>query len=701
MKLIIDYPWYYVLLCLLVGAAYAFVLYRRNSKKTDDGMSKWMTALLAALRFLAVATIAFLLLSPLVKRETARKEKPIVILLEDNSQSLNLCHDSAYYNTTFQQEMDKLATDLSKDYDIRRYHYGSSVTELCDDIEPSLFTDTKTDMAAAIDEVAERYYHRNVGAIILTSDGIYNQGSSPLTTAERASIPIYTVAMGDTTVYPDAAIANVRCNRVAYLGNKFPMDITVNASRLDGKEAVLNVSCDGKKLVSRNISINGNHFSINESIVLDADREGLRNYIVEIVPIKGEKTTRNNRRTIPVEVIDGRQKVAIIAAVPHPDIAALRTAVESNLNCEAEVFMAKDFKANVNDYNLLILHQLPTKVTESNIDVGALLKSGTPAIFVLGSQSDISRFNALHAGLEIYSRIERQSDATPLPNSDFTFFTLDDDMANRIAAFPPLLTPFGEYKLAGNAQTLMHARIGTVNSKQPLIAMAQMQNRRYSFIAGEGLWRWRMADFQSNGNHNSFDQLVNKIMVFTALRVGKERFHVEVERLFGPDDPVTMEAQLFNDNYEAVNSPEVRLTLHSDGRDDANYLFNRSGLGYTINLGALPAGTYRYVASTNLSGKEYSASGSFVVEEQNLEAVVTVADHALMNTLAAATGASMVEAHNVASLADIIRDRDDMRTVIYSETRYSDMLNMPLLLILIILLLTAEWVLRKLVNGDL
>ena len=712
MSLIIDYPWYFLLLCLLLGAAYSFVLYwlrlRRPKAEGDSGGEtspfprrlKW---LLSLLRTLAVAAIAFLLLAPLVRRESSRKEKPLVIIAEDNSKSLDYCRDSAYYHDGFQKEMSDLVADLSKDFDVRRYRYDSEVVAVDDgdELTGGLFSGQATDMSQLIDNVAELYYHRNVGAMIVTGDGIYNKGSNPLTAVGQTSFPIYTVAMGDTSVRYDAAIANVRFNRIAYLGNKFPMDVTVNASRLKGRSSTLTVTLDGKRLYSKNIEFTDDRFSTTESIVLDADKAGIHSYVVAIEPVAEEQTLRNNRRMVSIEVIDGHQKIAIISAVPHPDVAALKAAVERNINFEAEVFRAKEFDKNPKDYDLFILHQLPSKVAEANIDVAGLLKSGVPAIFVLGGQTDLARLNTLHAGLEVFSRIDRQNEVSALFSKEFTYFTLDEDKALRISQFPPLLSPFGEYKMSGNAQTLFVQKVGSVNSRLPLVAVTQQQERRYAFIAGEGLWRWRLADWQSNQTHDDFDQLIDKLVVFTALRVNKERFHIESKHLFGQSEDVRLEAQLYNDNYEPVNSPDVELVIKNmDGNSEGQrYLFNRSGTGYAINLGQLAPGRYSYSSSTRFNGKNYAVSGNFIVEELHLESVSLVADHSLLNTVASQSGGEMVDAHSLGRIPEMLRSREDMKTLIYSETRYSDMINMPLVFVLIVLLLGVEWVIRK-YNGE-
>lgn len=697
MSVIIDYPWYFLIFCLLLGMAYAGVLYWLRLRRTAErDFPRGLSILLSVLRTLSVAFIAFLLLSPLIKRETNRKEKPVVVLAQDKSKSLDYCSDSAYYHEAYPKQMDALAEELSRDFDVQRLSFG---TEVQIDDGSVVYSEQTTDIAKLIKEVTDRYYHRNLGALVVATDGIYNSGVTPFSAASSAAFPIYTIAMGDTTVHPDAAVANVRFNRIAYLGNSFPLEITVNADRLQGKSSTLTVSVDGRKLYSKPIKFDDQRFSVSEMVTLDADRAGMRNYIVEITPVAGEKSTRNNRRVIPIEVIDGHQKIAIVAASPHPDIAAIKSAILNNQNYEVETFLADDFNKNPRDYNLLVLHQLPSKV--ANADVARMLEGGTPAIFILGAQTDLARLNTLHTGLEVFARINQQNDVTPLLNKDFTFFTLDEDVARRIAQFPPLLSPFGEYKLSGNAQTLFVARVGNVNSGLPLVAVTQQHDRRYAFITGEGLWRWRLADWQANTSHSNFDALIAKLVTFTVLRANGERFNVEVKNIFAQSEPVIVEAQLYNENYEPVNLPDVELSVRNQAEaESGKYVMNRTAAGYGINLGVMPPGSYAYSASTRLGGKNFTASGTFLVEDLQLEAVNTVADHSLLATLSASTDGAMVNAHNVGDIADLLRHRDDLKTVVYSEISYSDMLNMPLLLLLIILLLSAEWVVRK-YNGKL
>lgn len=710
MSLLLDYPWYFILFCILLGVVYAVLLYVvRMRRGVERDFSRRLTILLAVLRTLSVTAIAFLLLSPLVKRVKNRKEKPLVIIAEDNSQSLRYCPDSAFYATDFGGMLDRLSSELSNDFEVQRYRYGERVENDGDSEKGTRdFSNVYTDISQAITEIDNIYYHRNVGALILTGDGIFNRGSNPVNAASALAYPIYTVAMGDTSIYRDAAVAHIRCNRIAYLGNSFPMEVTVTAARMKGDKATLTLMAEGRKLESREITFKDNASTVTENFLVDADREGMRHYQLTLSPVEGEKTLLNNRQSVMVEVVDGHQNVAIIAAAPHPDIAALKTALEGNRNFKVETFIGRDFNKKPQDYNLLILHQLPAKSPVQGPDVASLVDKGTPVLFVLGGLTDLPRLNALHAGVEVFSRIDRTNEVTALPNSSFTYFVLPDEMSKRLTSFPPLVSPFGEYKVGGNGQTLLFSKVGNVNSGLPLVAVGQAEGRRYAFITGEGLWRWRLADWQQYNTHDDFDQLISKIASFTALRLDKERLHVETKHLFGQNEPVVIDAQLYNENYEMVNTPDVELVISGNERTQLGgeregenqkgkltYQFNRRGDGYTVNIGTLAPGSYSYTARTTFNSQQLSASGAFVVEEINVEAANTVADHSLLNTIASLSGGEMVEARDVESLAEKIRSREDLHTVIFTETTYGDMLNMPLIFVLIIILLAIEWVTRK------
>jgi hypothetical protein len=60
------------------------------------------------------------------------------------------------------------------------------------------------------------------------------------------------------------------------------------------------------------------------------------------------------------------KKYLLLANSPHPDIAAIKTAVEANKNYSVDVQFIDDYTAKVAAYSLVILHQLPSNTNNAN-----------------------------------------------------------------------------------------------------------------------------------------------------------------------------------------------------------------------------------------------------------------------------------------------------------------------------------------------
>lgn len=678
MQLLFDYPCYFVVLCLLAGAGCSAALYWRTKKQFDQDTPRWVRLLLPLLRGAVVSVIALLLMAPMIKRHTHSQEQPIVVLAQDVSTSV----DSAQAHL-----LDEIIPQLQKHCQVVVDTFGGKTT----------------DIAAELASIADRFAGRNLGAVVLSSDGMYNQGANPLNDCAQCAAPIYVLALGDTTQRRDASITNLRYNQMAYLGNQFPVEVVVQAHLLKGKRATLSISQNGTRLCSKEIFYGDNPTTIAETLILTAQKSGVQHYTVSITPCEGEYSIANNTRTMAVEVIDGHQKIAILAAAPHPDISALRQSIERNPNYEVQVSVLDNTVSTVwlKDCSLLILHNLPT-ATQS---LGQIVSLHLPTIYVVGSQTDLARFNALHSGMEVMAKSHKIDEVTASTNNSFSLFNINSDICSHLEQMPPLNAPFGTYRISGNTQTLFYARVGQVSSDRPLIAFSQQDGVRCSFIVGEGLWRWRLQDYLMNGSHVDFDQLVEKMVVYTSLSAAKERFRIVHQHIYQEGEPVAIEAELYNDNFEPINTPDVQIKISrstdslSDGKAPSHhsqtYTFNRSASGYMLRLESLAPGQYSFHASTTFNGKQYKASGSFSVEQLDLEQLNHVADHALLNTMAQTTGGAMLLPDELNQLPKLLADRPDLKPVLYPHIRYTQMLDLPLLFLLIILLLAAEWGLRK------
>lgn len=689
----------FLLFSILLGIAYSALLYWfRKDAYNQAGISKKARWLLSVLRFITVSFIAYLFMGPMIKREVHQEEKPIIVLAHDNSRSLNYCKDSAFYADTLPEGLEELFSKLEKSYRVERWSYDAqpSRAETFDGVSDG----ASTNIGAALSQLADQYVGQNLGAIILTSDGIYNSGSNPIPVAESAAIPLFTVALGDTVPQRDAAIIDLKTNSVVYKGNSFALQIQLRATHLKGLASRLVISSSGKTVFQKQVVFQEEDQILSEEVVLDAKEVGLQHYEVVLAACPNERSLRNNRRTVTVQIVDGSEKIAIIAAAPHPDVAALKRSIETNQNYEVETFLASQLKGmndpHLNGCSLIIFHNLPSKVAPfPNQQTDKSANSQIPSIYILGAQTDLAAFNSLKLGLTVSTRLVKQNEVTARHNASFASFSLDQGSIDQIEQFPPLKAPFGNYEASPNLQSLFTAQIGNVGSEQPLVACMQDGARRVAIVVGEGLWKWRLYDYQANQSYEHFDELVAKTIQYTSLRVDRDRWSARSQSSFAPGEPVQIFARLYDDNYQLTNAPDAELYISQDNKPVKNYDFNRSGNEYALNLGMLPAGKYHFTAKTTFNRQQFSSEGNFVVEDFDPEAAVLSANHSLLNTLAATTGGVMVSPRQLDQLPQLLQQQPSIKTVRYSHTRYVELLNLPLLLVLLLLLLSAEWMLRR------
>ena len=676
--------------CIALGVLCAFILYRRDSRLTE--VASWLKGLLAFLRALVVTLIAMLLLGPLLSSLDSRVEKPVVIVAQDNSNSLLLNKDSVFYKGQYLSDLSKLMEDIGENYEVESYIFDKEVTN-GNQVD---FSGKQTNMSSMLESIYDRNSNRNLGALILATDGVYNIGANPNYVAQKLQAPIFTVAMGDTTVKQDLILENVAHNRLAYLGNDFPLEVLMRADRFKGQQTLLKVTHNGETLFSRTVDIDKDGFLKSTPIQLNAKEVGRQRYDISLSPLAGELSTSNNYRSIYIDVIDSRQKILILARAPHPDIAAIRKAVESNQNYEAEVHMASRFVGDLSEYDLVILHHLPSggsKVTKVLSEADRLSK---PILYFAGLKTDYGVFNGLNSGASVsVKQGNNTTDASPGYNKSFSLFTVDDEVVNLLSKLPPLTTAFGEFSSSNSAETLFNQRIGTVDTEQPLILFNDLNGRKSGVICGEGIWRWRLIDHLENGNHEVFNGLIGKMVQYLATKEDKRLFRVYAKDRYNEDQNILIEAEFYNKSLELINEPEVSILIKNSEGAEFPFTFSQAQNSYILDAGRLPVGDYTYVARTSLNGESFSASGEFVVTALLMEAINTTADHQLLYAMSQSTGGELVYPQELSKLAEMIKSKKEITPIMYSTKQLSELINMKWIFFLFLALLSIEWFVRK------
>lgn len=678
-RLMFDHSPLFILLCLVAGVGYAWLLYGRPAN-----WSKNLNRLLFVLRAVLVTSLFMLLLGPILKQTSNQLEKPIMAVVVDDSRSMS------------QSDTIRIRAALNE---LRKTLNGNDVDVQVSSLSgaDSLhFNHRRSDLATALRETVNRYEGNNLSGIVLISDGIYNQGLSPLYLPFK--VPVHTVAVGDTTDHPDVVLRGIDYNRIVYQGNKFPLRAEVAIKGLMNKEIVVSVLRQGK-LLQQLRKNSGERVMHVFDFQIDATTQGMQRMEVRVESVAGESNLLNNRATAFIEVVEGKKKVLLIARAPHPDIKAFRTVVEKNPNYEFGVHIPGIQEVDASwlvpgAVDLVIGYQSPDAEGRTTPLLSSLLKANTAAFIVIGQKTQLRLLSSV--GIPIQFEPSGQRDEVlAVMNPAFHDLGFAEDINTRISRYPPVSVPFGKFSFPANARTILQQRIGNVITERPLLFSHEDNDRKLAVLVGEGVWRWRLSEFQETEKTAAFDELFSRLFQYLSTRDDRKKFRCfPVQQEFTSDGPVVLESQVYNDLFEPVYGNTIELELQNDQGTKTQYRYVTGPGNSRYRIGGLPEGVYQFKATTELKGKRETVRGEFLLSEQNQELQNLTADRGLMRKLASATGGKFYTLETLNELPAYLASTPSPAQL-HTDESFQPLINLKWVFFVLLLLVGTEWFIRK------
>jgi hypothetical protein len=668
----LEHSGWWILLIIILAAGVSYFLYSKKDTPWNNSQN-WM---LAAIRFLGIVAILLLLLSPSIRNVTNTIESPAIAIALDNSQS----------SVARGAESEEVLAGITRlEEGLKNNGLEVSLVTLGDSL---LFTASTSNISNLIDRSDEQMEDKNFVGMVLATDGIYNRGSSPL--FKNYITPIFSLGLGDTIPPKDISISRTLYNKVTFKDNETPIRLEITQEGYDNNQVSIQLREKGNLIAEEKVRLR-NPIQEIEFIVESKD-EGLRHLVASISPLEEESTLENNRSNIFMEVIDGRQRVLIVANSPHPDIKAIRSTLEETGNYETDIYIPQiDDEKPSEIYDVVIFHGAFTS------GINFTPKENPGVWYILSNESSITSVNKTLTYLKIERRGSQPDKVMGSFNQNFSKFKIEDVSA--FEEYPPVEVPFGNYSLSGPAEILMFQQLGSVKTQKPLMAVYDDGSQKSAILLGQNIWKWKLQEAAINGNAAQFNNLINKTIQFLSVKNDKKQFRFEARRNnFSDSESALFDVEVYNDIYERIYGNEITINFTSEDGQAQNFNFTDSEYNATFRAPILKSGIYQYEASVQVGDKTLSDRGEFSVQNINPEFLNLTANHRMLKNLSDRTGGTYFHFNNLEKLIDEIVARD-FKSIIKSEEDLIPLYKSWWWYLIIFLLFSSEWFLRKYWGG--
>lgn len=681
-------PFYFILLSFF-SLVVAFLLYSGKEGKQFSRPLKW---LLLSLRALGLFLIGLLFLGLFLQTSKVKSEKPIFINLIDNSSSMRNYADSNSVKVLTENYLKDLNEQYGKDYTIRNFTIGASFSAL----DSLTFSEDRTNLANGFSNVIEQFYGNNIGAITLISDGNFNEGDHPLYTASNLMYtPVFTLGVGDTITKKDLIVRAVQSNDFVFLNNSFPVEALIEAKKIGRRSVNVRLVHQGKTIKSSPLEITSDNAYYKVNFEVEAKEKGVQYYQVIVDEIAGEYTTKNNRQGFYIEVIDDMRKILLLASAPHPDIAALKSVLEKEKNNKVESKTIQEWDKKASDFDLIIFHNPLTNSNEAILK--QIINEKVSVLAILGANSNFrTDLSALGMG---FTSINQMDENVPIFNSNFDLFELSPDTKRQIRNFPPLRSVFGKMKLSPTVKPLFYQGVGEIQKEDPQLYFHTMNDVKIGVIQGEGIWRWKLANYRTVENTDAFEEIFQKTAQYLTVKKNNSPFRVTVPRKANANEAVIVKAEVYNASMQLVTNANVNFKLIATNGSQQVYDFSVVNNYYSLNLGKIPAGNYKWIASTQIDGKPQQINGELVIEVNDIESLDNTANFEALHQLSTQTDANFYPIAQYKELLNVLQKREDIRPIETQEKTVKNLIDYWWLLLLIVTVFGTEWFLKR-YNGS-
>lgn len=711
----------------------------------------WVLALLG-LRVLAVGACLAVMLQPRLEYGQVSLVPNYVAVLVDASRSMSVAPPDR--GPTRAERVAALLTRAGGTFAAwEDGHHKLELYGFGEGLEPGSRTSPPAPMAEAtrigeaLSELRTRFAGRDLGAVIVISDGIDTGriGPGPLDsdtrkTLEALAAPVHTVLIGEPELR-DLSIAAVLADDFAFVRTPIKLEAILRHSGLGGRAVEVTLLRDGRVIAAKAALLREE--APQEKVVFDftPDHPGHHVFEIRTPVLAGEALDSNNRQAFTLNVIRDRVRVLHVCGRPSWNQRFLRSMLRLDPNVDLVSFFIlrtdtddmplgegemslipfpyqEIFDEQLRSFDLLVFDNFnfkPYWVAPYLPGVRAYVESGG-ALAMIGG--DLSFASGDYGSSEL--RTVLPVDLAGIPAEGAAAFTTEsfrprltlegrthpvtslslDERTNeaRWTALPALQGINRVARLRPGARSLLvHPSQKSGDGKPaPVLAVADVGKGRSLALLTDSAWSWGFGAAGAGDDGRAFQRFWEGAIrwlvrdpALTVLRLDLDKGE------YRRGQSVVLRTRTLRSDFSPAPAEKVSLEVRAGDATAGDrpvraleVTTGADGEGH-LELESLDAGAYRLAGKATLDGRAVTAETTFVVRPEGRELDDVVARERVLREIAETSGGEFREG-SVGNPS--VRPPRKVRV---GSLRTVEIWSNPLLLLLALGLLAAEWTLRR------
>lgn len=650
------------------------------------------------LRFIVLFLLLFLLLDPNIKHSFI-DEKPLEWnIYIDNSVSMDYHGNPTI--SSLETSLEKIKHQIDEINPNVNYYYFSNT------IDPKKMSNRhSTDLGLVINHIQESEPIGLSGALII-SDGQTNQGLDPQQKLDDINVPIFCLGVGEKTPMIDLAIETFDFPPIAIVNEEVEMKIGIGAYGKFNKRLDVTLYQGNKLVGSKVMQLEGDGAQHQVTFRVKPTQLGNLTYQAKVSVLEDEVNIINNKQSMNLKVLKAKYSIGLLTGAPNYNTGLIKQILKSNSRYELDhyIYVQENFTPTLKQfwktpYDLIVLDNHPVSENAmeweqlSKILAKKVIAQKSALMFLAGPETSaetIKHILPLFSSKRLTQFLEKgRENKWTFSDTLHSIFPFESNLLSELQSYewPPLTSGL---ELNGEDQMVL-AQFQISDLDIPVLLVGEKNEFRYGLWSTPDLYslHYKLIGTKQSGLISS---LWNGLFSWLLKTGGDQQYFFRYNKKSYQQGEQIIVTGI--GGAEGHDNPNGLIRLYQDGEwiNDQPLKYDIRQNKYFAEYWSSTPGIFKYdIFLENNDNNQLVGQGTYMVQESKVELNRVYLNESLLSTISHKTGGEYYSLDQ----RDQIKNQFIPKVNQIKKTNNYILNENILMLGLIIILLSIEWIIRR------